>query len=252
MLSGNAMDGIPMRFFDDPVAVRRADRIFFVGMAIAICAIVIVAFTFSLLKTNLASQVASTWVKIHVLTFSGWILLFFTQTVLVAAHRTDLHRRLGVAGAILAGLMIAITIEISIEAMRQGRAVLTMPALEAFVFYTVPHVDIILFTVLVIAALAFRGKPEVHKRLMLLTTIALLDAVADRLPIIWRFGRMAHFLVQDGLVLAGIIYDLKSRGRVNPAYIWGGLLILICPPGAVLLYEYMIPAEWGTMLNFKP
>jgi hypothetical protein len=252
MLSANAMDGIPMRFFDDPAAVRRADRMFFVGVSVTICVIVIVAFSSSLLKTNLASQLASTWVKVHVLAFSSWILLFFIQTVLVAARRTDLHRQLGVAGAILAGLMIAVTIEISIEAVRQGRAVLTMPPLEAFVFYTVPHVDIILFAVLVTTALLFRGKPEIHKRLMLLATIALLDAVADRLPVIWRFGRMAHFLVQDMLVVIGIIYDLKSRGRVNPVYIWGGLLILICPPGAVLLYEYMIPADWGTMLNFKP
>ena len=176
-----------MRFSDDPAAVRRADRIFFLGMSVSICMIVIVAFSSSLLKTNLASQLASNWVKIHVLTFSSWILLFFIQTVLVAARRTDLHRRLGAAGAILAGLMIAATIEISIEAVRQGRAVLTMSPLEALVFYTVPHVDIILFTLLVTAALLFRGKPETHKRLMLLTTIALLDAVADRLPIIWRF-----------------------------------------------------------------
>ena len=42
---------------------------------------------------------------------TGWIVLFFAQTILVAAHRTDLHRRLGVAGAILAGTMIAVTIE---------------------------------------------------------------------------------------------------------------------------------------------
>jgi len=241
-----------MKLFDDPSTRWRNDRIFFVGMAVTIAAIAIVAFTFSLLKTNLASQLSSTWVKFHVVTFSSWILLFFAQTVLVASRRTDLHRRLGVAGAILAATMTIVTIEISFEAVRQGRAVLTMPPLQAFVFYTVPHVDMFLFTGFVIAALLFRHKPEIHKRLMLLTTIALLDAVADRLPVLWRFGRMTHFLVQDVLVLAGIIYDLKSRGRVNPAYIWGGLLILICPPGAVLLYEYFIPAEWGRILDFKP
>jgi len=246
------MDGMATKYFDDPVGRQRADRLFFVGMAIAIILTAVVAFSTSLLKTDLASQLVSTWVKAHVATFSSWILLFFTQTVLVASQRTDLHRRLGVAGAIIAGLMIAVTIEVSIEAVRQGRAVLVMSTLQSLVFYTVPHVDIILFAILAIAGLLFRGKPEIHKRLMLLATIALLDAVADRLPIIWRGGRKAHFLVQDMLVAAGIIYDLVSRGRVNPAYIWGGLLILICPPGAVLLYEYFIPSQWGMMLNFKP
>jgi hypothetical protein len=241
-----------MTFFDDPKILRQTDRLFFVGMAIAIAAIVIVAFSFSLLKTNLVNQLSSTWVRIHVVTFSSWIVLFFAQTVLVAARRTDLHRRLGIAGAILAAAMIVVTIEVSFEAVRQGHAVLTMPPLQALVFYTVPHVDMFLFSGLVIAALLFRHKPEIHKRLMLLTTIALLDAVADRLPLLWRFGRMTHFLVQDALVLAGIVYDLKSRGRINPAYIWGGLLILICPPGAVWLYEYVVPADFGRMLDFKP
>jgi hypothetical protein len=246
------MDGMATRYFDDPVVRGRADRLFFVGVACAIVLTAVVAFSTSLLKTDLASQLVSTWVKAHVVTFSSWILLFFTQTVLVASHRTDLHRRLGVAGVVIAGLMIAVTIEVSIEAVRQGRAVLVMSTLQSLVFYTVPHVDIILFAVLAIAGLMFRGKPEIHKRLMLLATIALLDAVADRLPIIWRGGHKAHFLVQDMFVAAGITYDLVSRGRVNPAYIWGGLLILICPPGAVWLYEYFIPAEWGMMLNFKP
>jgi len=246
------MDATRMKYFDDPVARRRSDHIFFVGMAVAICVTVVVAFSTSLLKTDLASQLVSTWVKFHVLTFSSWILLFFTQTVLVASQRTDLHRRLGVAGAIIAGLMIAVTIVISFEIVRQGRAVLTMSALEAFIFYTIPHIDIILFTVFVTVGILFRGKPESHKRLMFLATIALLDAVADRLPIIWRGGRNAHFLVQDMFVAAGIIYDLMSRRRVNPVYIWGGLLILICPPGAVWLYEFFIPEKWGMMLNFKP
>ncbi len=87
---------------------------------------------------------------------------------------------------------------------------------------------------------------------MFLATIALLDAVADRLPVIGRGGRYAHFLIQDLFVAAGIFHDWMSRGRVNPAYVWGGLLILIFPPGAMLLYSLVIPHEWGIILDFKP
>ncbi len=227
---------------------------FFVGMAVAIIFIVVVAFTASFLKTNIASQLGSIWVKAHMLAFSSWILLFFTQAVLVASHRTDLHRRLGIAGAILAVVMIALTVQISVEVFRNSRETpaLQGTTLQALVFYIVPHIDIFLFTGFVTIGILFRGKPEIHKRLMLLTTIALLDAVADRLPVIWRGGRSAHFLVQDLLVAIGIVYDLASRGRVSPAYVWGGLAILICPPGALLLYTHLIPANWGVILNFKP
>lgn len=247
------MHEISVKSAGGPLARSRSDQVFFVGIAIAIFATVVLAFSFALKKPDLSSQLASsTWVKIHMVTFSSWILLFFTQTVLVASRRTDLHRRLGVAGACLAAVMIGVTIYITFEAIRQGNAALTMPAFEAFIFYTVPHVDIILFATLVTAALLMRGKPEIHKRLMLLTTVALLDAVADRLPFIWRGGRAAHFVVQDMFVVAGIAYDLVSRGRISPAYISGGPLILVFPPAAVLLYQHFIPVEWGMILNFKP
>jgi hypothetical protein len=250
----NSTGSMTMKFPADLAVRARSDRLFFVAMALAVAATAIVAFTTSFLKTDIATQLVSIWAKAHMIAFSGWILLFLTQSVLVASHRTNVHRRLGVAGAVLAGLMIALTVQISVEVFRQGRA---MPALDAtvfqsFVFYVVPHVDLVLFTIFVTAGLLFRGKPETHKRLMFLATIALLDAVADRLPIIWRGGRNAHFLVQDMFVAAGIIHDLMSRGRVNPVYIWGGLLILICPPGALFLYHLVIPDHWAVMLNFKP
>jgi hypothetical protein len=245
---------MPMRYFDDPDVRLRSERIFFVVVALAVASTVIVAFTGSFLKTDIANQLGSLWVKGHVLAFSSWILLFFTQTVLVASHRTDLHRRLGVVGAILAVVMIALTVQISVDVFLQSRTKpgLQGTAFQAFVFYVVPHSDIILFAIFVTAGVLFRGKPEIHKRLMFLATIALLDAVADRLPVIWRGGRKAHFLVQDAFVAAGIVYDLVSRGQINPVYVWGGLLILICPPGAMILYEYVIPANWGVILNFKP
>jgi hypothetical protein len=245
---------VTMKFPADQATRAISDRLFFVAMALAVAGTAIIAFTTSFLKTDIATQLVSIWVKAHIIAFSGWLLLFLTQSVLVASHRTNVHRRLGVAGAVLAGSMIALTVQISVEVFRQGRA---MPALDAtvfqsFVFYIVPHVDLVLFTIFVVAGLLFRGKPETHKRLMFLATIALLDAVADRLPIIWRGGRNAHFLVQDMFVAAGIVHDLMSRRRVNPVYIWGGLMILICPPGALFLYHLVIPDHWAVMLNFKP
>ena len=245
---------VTMKYPADPATRAISDRLFFVAMALAIAATVIVAFTTSFMKTDIASQLGSLWVKAHVLAFSGWIVLFLTQTTLVAAHRTDIHRRVGIAGAVLAVLMIALTVQISLDVFWQGRAkpALSATAFQTFIFYVVPHVDIILFTIFVAAGIFLRGKPQTHKRLMLLATIALLDAVADRLPIIWRGGRYAHYLVQDMFVAAGMIHDLMSRGRVIPAYIWGGLLILICPPGALFLYHFVIPDHWAIMLNFKP
>src|SRR5206468_8777191 len=45
---------------------------------------------------------------LHGVVFSSWIILFITQTSLVAAKRTRTHMRLGIAGGVLACLMIII------------------------------------------------------------------------------------------------------------------------------------------------
>jgi len=253
-MKANSTDSRSTKFSLDPAIAAKSDRLFFVAMALSIAAVVIAAFTTSFLKTDIAGQLDSLWVKAHVLAFSGWIVLFLIQTLLVASRRTDIHRRVGVAGAMLAVLMIAITVQISLKVFWQGRAI---PALDGngfqtFVFYVVPHVDIVLFTVFVTAGILSRGKPQTHKRLMFLATIALLEAVADRLPIVGRGGRYTHFLIQDLFVAAGMIHDYVSRRPLNPAYIWGGLLILICPPGAVVLYHLVVPDHWAVILNFRP
>jgi uncharacterized membrane protein (DUF485 family) len=44
---------------------------------------------------------------IHGSVLSAWFLLFIAQTALVAAHRVDLHRRLGVIGVGLAVAVVA-------------------------------------------------------------------------------------------------------------------------------------------------
>jgi hypothetical protein len=45
-------------------------------------------------------------VHIHGLVFTSWVLLFLAQTILVATDRTDLHRKLGAGGAVLAALLL--------------------------------------------------------------------------------------------------------------------------------------------------
>jgi hypothetical protein len=83
------------------------------------------------------------------------------------------------------------------------------------------------FLILVTAALALRRQPEIHKRLMLLATISILDAAVARWPLaIMANGPIAFFPITDLYIAPGVIFDLWSRGRVNPAYLWGGLLIV--------------------------
>jgi hypothetical protein len=63
---------------------------------------------------------------LHGFLFTAWFVLFSVQARLVARHRVDLHRKLGIVGALLAPLCMAVAIRVSFNAGR--RAFLAHPA----------------------------------------------------------------------------------------------------------------------------
>jgi hypothetical protein len=167
-------------------------------------------------------------VHLHGVVFSAWILLLLTQVGLVAGRRIDFHRRLGVAGVVLAGVMPILGLTTAIASARHNYA---GNPVEALTFLVLPFGDVLVFVTLTAAAFYYRGRPETHKRLMILATVAILDAAVARWPLdVIQTSSFAFFLVTDLFLLPGAVYDLASRRRIDPAYIWGGLLILISQP----------------------
>ena len=84
----------------------------------------------------------------------------------------------------------------------------------------------LVFLLLVAGAVIARRRPETHKRLMLLATLSILDAIA-RWPVEGlAASTWAYLALTDAFIGVGMAYDLWSRGRVHAAYISGGLLIL--------------------------
>ena len=99
---------------------------------------------------------------------------------------------------------------------------------QALAFLTTPLFSMVVFATLVAAAIRLRRDPQTHKRLMLLATISILDAAIARLPFAFlRTSTWTFMAMTDVLVIAAILYDVASRRRVHPAYVWGGLLIVV-------------------------
>src|ERR1041385_4599640 len=89
----------------------RSERLFFPGMAIFAIAIVFAGFARTyFLRSYFQPQPLPLYLKVHGLLFTAWIGLFLVQTSLVAAGRTDIHRRLGWAGAALAAVMVPVVL----------------------------------------------------------------------------------------------------------------------------------------------
>src|SRR6266542_4810559 len=93
-----------------PALVRkRRERLFYIGMSIAVVITVFAGFSRTYyLRPYFNSAPLMPLLHLHGLVFSSWLLLFVTQTTLVAAHRTDIHRRLGILAGVIATLMILI------------------------------------------------------------------------------------------------------------------------------------------------
>ena len=207
----------------------KSDRLFFSGMALASALMLFLGFLPSYFHRSAELPALTLLYQLHGAVFTAWVALLVAQTALVAGRRTDIHRTLGVAGAVLAALVFVVGVAVSVETLRRNGG----PPGDPRKFFAIPIGDIIVFGVLVTAAVVQRRQPETHKRLMLLATISLLTA-AIALFAASGHGRGAGLVSRHRcLRLALVLYDLASRGRVHPATLWGGAMVVGFKP---LLY----------------
>lgn len=201
----------------------RRERLFFTGISAAVAGAIFVGFAPSYyLKAAYGGPALPGLVHLHGFLFTLWIVLLIAQTSLIAVHRTDLHRRVGIGGAVLAAIMTVVGLATAIGAVRRG-------AFDAG-FLVVPMGSVIVFPALVGAALVLRKQTAAHKRLMMIATAELLTAGVGRLPVVREWGTLGFYAVTDVLVLALLVYDIATRRRPHPATVWGGLFFIASQP----------------------
>ena len=229
---------------------RRRERLFYTGMAVAFVVTVFAGFARTYyLRPYFGTPALTPLLHLHGLVFTSWLALLLTQTALVASNRTGIHRRLGVAGAVLAVLMVVVGCATAI--IRAKIVEVPPDAPSPLVFLTIPLGDMLVFAILVGAGFYFRRRVDVHKRLMLLATISILPAATARLPFafIQQVGPLAFFGLADLFIVVCLLYDLLARGRLHRANIWGGLLIVVSHPLRLLIGQtqaWLTFASWLT------
>lgn len=204
---------------------RKYDHLFFSGSALLMLVTVFVGFAPSYYLAGVfRAQLASPIIHVHGTVFSLWILLLVTQTSMVAAGRVDLHRRLGIAAFLLACLMVVLGVLAATTTLRSDRLPLSKQLLG---FYIVPLSDMLVFATLIYFGFRARRNAAEHKRLMYMATAALLAAPIARWPLgfIQRRSFRAS-LVSDIFLVALVIYDVWSTGRVHRATKWAGVFLV--------------------------
>ncbi len=215
----------------DTLAARGSERRFFAGLVALIAATVLLGFARSYYLRPvlapppvLAQRALTPLIHVHAALFTGWIALLIAQTRLVAARRVDLHRRLGLLGAALAALMMLSGTLTALHGALRGVAPGGGDPLR---FLVMPLFSLLLFAALFVAALRARATPQTHKRLMLLATIALLPPALARYVILYLgFGPPVVLALSVLFVVPLVVWDLRTLGRLHPATLWGGLLVV--------------------------
>jgi hypothetical protein len=209
-----------------PAGVRANDRAFYTSIAIAAALTVLVGFSRTyFLRPYFETAPLDAAFHVHGFVFSAWIALFVAQTSLVAVGRADVHRKLGWAGACLAVLMVVVALNAAVHGAH--RDIAAGYEIESLRFFTTPVLSMAIFASLVALAIAARGRPETHKRLMLLATLSLLDAAVARWPVPGiADATLAQYAITDAFIAAAMLYDFASRRSVSYVYVWGGLIIV--------------------------
>jgi hypothetical protein len=215
---------------------------FYFGMAVAMSAIVFVGFGPSFYLNGWfgtalgAPPLAAmpTLIVVHGLVLTAWMLMLMAQTGLVANGHTPWHRRLGIAGA---GVAAAVFVLGMAAQMASTRRDVLSGAYDAAPFsrriVLAGFVTILVFGALAGLAILWRRRADIHRRLILLATIAILGAGAARMgrivevavpsiaPLPW-FG----LALTNLFIVALVVHDWRTARRVHPATLYGSLAVL--------------------------
>lgn len=187
--------------------------------------------------------VGSPLLHLHGLLFSAWTLFFLWQAMLIANRRYAHHRAWGLGGIALATAMVFTGVAVAITGVQWRIAHGHAEVGRAFL--VVPLSAILLFAGFVTAAMVNRRRADWHKRFMLVASASLLNAAIARYfflavtgggpgmrpglgPPLPPEASLVPGLLTDSVILLGMLFDWRTRGRPHPAYLWGlGVMLAV-------------------------
>ena len=197
---------------------------FYVAIALIAAAIVFAGFVRTFFfNAFFAHGYLGTLRIVHGTVFSLWLVLLLAQTTPVARKRTDIHRRLGVFGFVLASLMIILGLMVAFNAAKYGFHGAGLP--PPLIFVAIPFFDIVVFATLIAAAFYYRRKPEIHKRLIIVATISILPPALARFcllsPVLMKTLPFSAFIAAYLILIGCVLYDYSKTKSLQRAWLRG-------------------------------
>lgn len=173
----------------------------------------------------------------HGAILTGWFVWLVAQATLVRGGNIALHRRLGyfaaayalvvVSGGLMAtlnvvsrdlGLGVTFDVDMAEIDTALGSGITYLAFISGVVWANIAAVST--FACLICAAVIFRGRPDFHKRFILVGTISILGPALARISRLdFLGGEQGPFIPLSLLaLLAGIVvYDLLSLRKIHSA-----------------------------------
>ena len=210
---------------------HRHDRTMVAAMVFAIWLAILLGFGIDIVKRAHGHALTFSWVvHLHVIAYTGWLVLLAAQVWLVRTGRVALHRRLGLAALILLPAMLVLGLATAYYGVVDNPY---MPD-KWIAWLSVNFTNAVGSIVLLTAGFLMRRNPAAHKRLMVMGTIAVTEPGFSRIWLSFLEARLgegyvpfyvATYIGTFVLVVAVGVYDLATRRRLHPAYVAAALWI---------------------------
>ncbi len=199
-------------------APARFEHAFYLGLGVVLVALVATGFapTFFVRDVSVAGPLP--WPALaHGIAGTAWIILFATQTALIAAHRAAWHRLAGWAAAALSAAFVASgALVVAMLERSHGSEPLAWRAPHLFTNVA----PLTLFALLVAAGVWQRSRAARHKRLMLLAAIVLSPPAIGRLFDGLGLTQL-NLAAYAALAFANAAYDWLAHGRPHAISLLG-------------------------------
>jgi hypothetical protein len=230
---------------------RSSERPFYAGMAWLLVVVAIVGFApRSMAIVSGTMPMPPLVVHLHAAVMASWVTLLAVQATLALSGRMDLHRQWGIASLLVGPLVLIMLVAITIIRQNDAAGTPAAPIVNNILFVQIR--SIVLFPIFFIWGLrSRRSDPQMHKRMMLLATLMLLDAAIARMT--WlpynEFPRdyLAVHLYLLLLFVPPLLHDLIRLRGIHRAWVWG--LALMLP--WVVATEFLWGSPWWGQVGPK-
>ena len=198
---------------------------FFPAMSSLLIVLVFLGFAPTYYLRPVSAGPIPAYLHVHGAAMTAWFLLLLVQTALIATRRRGVHRRLGIAGACVAVVIVVLNPLVVVWSVPHLMAGNDSTELTALIVVG----DLLLvgiFAALVGLAIRWRRYPETHSRMLVLASLAVSGPALGRLSLNLVGTPLPGVIALMTLPLLVIVHDRVVMKWVHPVSGWGATAIV--------------------------